>query len=212
MRVVACSKATSLRHKVPTDKFKKSVPTKEFVLQERSDVDPHEKFDPEALGMEDWGDGFHVNPEPVVIKRNLDGSIRRTIPISEAVPADLKPDMWKDGELLVADPIPQPAPRRPQEKVVEMLSGLLMQYYSQMPPGRLSYNPLYDGIPANEALSHDKILQPHELGSDLVHVPAHEVHEWLRKLIGKRAEIRNAKTGKLGWKGDISDLVVRIGR
>ncbi len=194
------------------DKAKKSVPKKEFVLKERSDVDPHEGFDPDKLGMEDWGDGFYVNKEPVIVERNQDGSLRRTTPISEATPDMLTRKVWKDGEIVEAEPVQSPAPRRPQETVVKMLAALLMRYYSEMPPGALSYNPLYDGIPADSFLGDDKILEPNKTNANLVHVSAEEVHSWLRQLIGKRAEIRNAKTGQHGWKGDISDLMVSLKR
>lgn len=196
------------------DKAKKAVPKKEFVLKERSDIDPHEPFVPEKHNMEDWGDGFYVNREPVVVERNEDGSIRRTTPLSEATPDMLRPKIWKDGEIVEAKPIPKPAPppQRPKETVVKMLAALLMRYYASAQPGQLPYNPLYDGIPTNAALGDDRIFEPNKMGTELVHVSAEEVHSWLKQVIGKRAEILNAKTGQLGWKGDISDLVVSLDR
>lgn len=197
------------------EKLRKAAkPKKSFVLKERSDVDPHQGFKPEELGMEDWGEGFYVNPEPVVIERNEDGSLKRTTPISEATPDQLIPKIWQDGQIVEAEAIqkPRPAPKRPQEKVVALLAGLLMRYYASLQPGQIAYNPLYDGIPADASVTDDKILDPKRDGHGLVHVSAEEVHSWLKQIIGKRAQIRNAKTGKLGWQGDIKDLVVTLKR
>lgn len=51
-------------------------------ITERSDFDPHERVRAKDLG-EDWGDGFFVQEEPVLVQRNKDGSIARTTPLSE---------------------------------------------------------------------------------------------------------------------------------
>lgn len=194
--------------------FKASKPTKSFTLQERSDVDPHDGFKPEELGMEDWGDGFFVNPEPVVIERNEDSSIKRITPISEATPSQLEPKVWKDGQIVEAEAVQKPsaAKQRPKETVVQLLAGLLMRYYSEMGPNQLPYNPLYDGIPAKEALHDDWVFQPEKKNAELVHVSATEVHEWLKKVIGKRADVMNLKQGKHGYTSDLSDLTVRLKR
>ena len=193
--------------------MRKSTPKQSFEIQERSDVDPHEKFDPEKAGMVDWGDGFYVEVEPVVIERDQRGAIARTTPLSEATPSQLFPGRFDDaGEPIIADPVARPGPRRMQSKVIEMMAGLLMRYYSEMPPGRLPYNPLYDGIPADEYLSHDRVLEPNKLNADLVHVSAGEVHTWLKKLLAKRAQIINTKTGKTGWSDDLSNLSVSFKR
>jgi hypothetical protein len=193
--------------------MKAKYPTKSRVLKERSDVDPHKsgQFDPEELGMEDWGDGFFVNPEPVVIERGPDQEIVRTTPISEASPEQLFPGHFKEGELIKALPN-QPIKKlsRPKEQVVEMLAGLLMHYYSKQPPGLLAFNPLYDGIPADVALGDNYILQPNLRGDQLVHVSAHEVHQWLKQLIARRAKITTQ--GASGYRGDISDLMVTLSR
>lgn len=191
---------------------RKEVPQRSFDLEERSDVDPHEKFDPEKLGLEDWGDGFHVEVEPVVIERNELGAIKRTTPISEATPHQLMPARFDEHNNLREEAKPKPTPRRMQEKVVDMMAGLLMRYYSDLPPGAIHYNPLYDGIPADEYLADDRVLEPNKLNAKLVHVPAHEVHIWLKKLLAKRAQIINTRTGQRGWNGDISDLQVSFRR
>lgn len=190
------------------ERFKASHPKRVDTLVERSDVDPHAPFDPEALGMDEWYPGFFVNPEPVVIERGQRGEIVRTTPISEAPPQLLFPGKFKDGELIEANPIQKIGAKRPKEMVVEMLAGLLMTYYGSMKPGQIAYNPLYDGIPASVALSDAFILQPEVRGDSLVHVSAGEVHSWLKQLIWKRAEIRSGP----GYKGDISDLTVHLSR
>lgn len=192
----------------PKQILKAKYPTRVDTLLERSDVDPHEKFNPEDLGMEEWDDGFFVNPEPVLIERGPAGNIIRTTPISEAPPEKLFPSMFKDGELIETDPIPKPTAKRPKEQVVEMLAGLLMRYYGSLKPGQIAYNPLYDGIPASVAMTDPFVLQPDVRGDTLVHVPAHEVHQWLKQLIYKRATVRSGS----GFQGDISDLTVHISR
>lgn len=194
-------------------KGKKSVPKQSFEITERSDVDPHQGFDPEELGMEDWGDGFYVHAEPVVIERNPDGAIARTTPLSEATPHQLFPSKFDAGsEPIEAEPVPKMSKRRMQAKTVDMMAGLLMVYYSRLKPGQIAYNPLYDGIPLEESLAGDLILEPNKTDAQLTHVSASEVHEWLKKLLGKRAELINHKTGQKGWSGDISDLSVRLKR
>lgn len=194
------------------DKFgRKDVPKRSFELEERSDVDPHDEFDPESLGMEDWGDGFYVEAEAVVIERNDDQSIKRTIPLSEAEPHQLFPQHFDLNNNPIEENMPsRPAPTRMKEKTVHLMAGLLMTYYARFRPGELPYNPLYDGIPAEEALSSDFILQPGKTNAQLVHVSAPEVHEWLKRVLAKRAEIINTRTGAGGWSGDLQDLSVTL--
>lgn len=188
-------------------KPKKSVQKQGLVLEQRTGVDPHEgKFDPDKLGLEDWGDGFHVEATPVLIERDDRGIITRTTPFTEAVEKGMVPGIDTDG-------IPT-APKRQrtmqpifrQEQIVDLLAGYMMRYFSSFPPGALPFNPLYEGIPISEALTEDTIFDPKDK-MGLVHVPAHEVHEWLRKIIGARAKIINAKTGKKGYAGSINDMV-----
>lgn len=51
-------------------------------ITERSDIDRDQNVKAKDLG-EDWGDGFFVQEEPVLVTRNPDGSIKRTTPLSE---------------------------------------------------------------------------------------------------------------------------------
>ena len=191
---------------------KASHPKKSYVIEERSDVDPHEKFDPADLGMEEWDENFWVNPEPVVVDRGPDGRILRTTPLSEATPEDIGPKIFKDGELIEADPIPTPTPRRMQDKTVHLMAGLLMRYYASLAPGQIGYNPLYDGIPAKAILGSKWDLQPEKTNAELVHVSAAEVHEWLKKLLATRAKIIDDKHGQKGYKDDLSNTIVRLTR
>jgi hypothetical protein len=125
----------------------------------------------------------------------------------------LFPTQFKDGELLEAEPRRRPSPSiMTQEKIVEMLAAYMMTYYSRFGPNQLPYNPLYDGIPLSESLASKYILEPNKSQAMLTHVPAHEVHEWLKKILAKRAQLVNARTGKKGYGTNIDDLVVQFSR
>lgn len=195
--------------------MKKSYQKQVGELQERSDVDPHGKFDPDELGMDDWGDGFHVQAEPVLIERGPGGQIVRTTPLSEAhAQGKLLRLHEQAAENAVEAPQRQrtPGTRKSQEKMIDLLAGLMMTYYSRYGPNQLPYNPLYDGIPLHESKANPLVLQPGKTSATLVHVPAHEVHDWLKQVFAKRADLVNARTGRKGWTGDINDLVVTLKR
>jgi hypothetical protein len=96
------------------------------------------------------------------------------------------------------------------ENTVEMLAAYMMEYYSRFGPNQLPYNPLYDGIPLSESTASNLILEPHKTQAVLTHVPAHEVHEWLRKVLGKRASLVNARTGRKGVGPTLQDTVVHF--
>lgn len=196
------------------EKLKPSYPKKSYVIEERSDVDPHEKFDPAKEGLEEWGENFFVAPEPVVVERDVqDGRIVRTIPLSEATQEDVMPKVYKDGELIVADPVQRMAPKRMKDKTVHLMAGLLMRYYSTLAPGQIAFNPLYDGIPAKAILTDKWILQPEKTNAELVHVSAAEVHEWLKKLLSERMKLINQKNKQSGaFMDDISDTIIRLKR
>lgn len=181
----------------------------EYVLQERSDVDPHEKLNPEVLG-EDLGDGFFLNTEPVFIERGPGGQIVRTTPLSEVTP-EMMAAGSTDPKVVDALPAKPKMTTSAKEKWVDVLAGHLLNWYATKKPGQLPYNPLYEGIPASMAINDRKILQPGQEDA-LVHVSSTEVHEWLRQVLGKRLQIVNTKTGRSGWKGDIQDLAIRINR
>lgn len=195
--------------------MKRSYQEKPLELKERSDVDPHEAFDPDALGMEDWGEGFHVQAEPVLIERHPDGRIARTTPLSDGYAREKLLRMHEEAQSTAVE-APQRERQRgtqfTQRKMIEMLAGLLMTYYSKFAPGQIPYNPLYDGIPLAESKVGSMILQPNQTGAQLTHVSAGEVHEWLKQVLAARAELVNTRTGRKGWNGDLNDLVVQLKR
>lgn len=189
-------------------------PKQTFELQERSDVDPHQKLNPEVLG-EDLGDGFFLNMNPVLVERGPLGNIIKTTPLTE-----IDRDMFLAGstdpriveaKLAAAKPTPSPKPTQGREMMVEVLAGMLLRWYAQLQPGQVGYNPLYDGIPASMSIAGPTILNPGK-NDTLIHVTSAEVHEFLKQVLAKRLEIVNTKTGRKGWKGDIKDLAVSIKR
>jgi hypothetical protein len=198
----------------PNPELKANAPKRQFELQERSDVDPHQKLNPEVLG-EDLGDGFFLDMRPVLVERGPLGNIIKTTPLSE-----IDRDMFLAGStdpkivearMEAAKPTPAPKSTQSKEMMVELLSGMLMRWYASKQPGQVPYNPLYEGIPASMSMANYKILNPSD-AEPLVHVTPAEVHEFLKQVMAKHLEIVNTKTGRKGWKGDIKDLAVRIKR
>lgn len=181
---------------------------KEFVLVERSDVDPHQKLDSDVLG-EHLGEGFFLSG-PVLVERDRRGAIKRTTPLEELTPEQLRAGST-DPKVVDELPARKPRTQDQRQKAVEMMAGHLLTWYASKKPGQVPYNPLYDGIPIEAALDGAHLLDPKDKNG-LVHVSATEVHEWLRQVLGKRMDIVNTRTRQRGWQGDIGDLAVRIKR
>lgn len=165
-------------------------------LEERSDIDQHQSKQAIrrqlAAEGEDWGDGFFVQTEPVMIERGADGAIIRTTPLSEV-------RYWEKDTTppVEADPIPtlKPIPLSEREKLVTVLALRLFKYYKSMPPSLTRYNPIYDGI-LDAPPGSSVLLQPLP-GSKLYLASETEVFEWLKnKVIGPRVRIVEKKQGR----------------
>jgi hypothetical protein len=167
-------------------------------IVERSDVDRH---DPRALREllldeethEDWGDGWYVNAEPVLVERGASGEIVRTTALSEVMPTD---EQVAEGEPIQGRTrvTPTPLNAADRDKVVFILASKLFKWYASQPPHPSRYNPIHDGIPDLPAHSPQN-LQPMP-GTNLFPATPGQVMEWLKGVIGKRAEVQNRKIGR----------------
>lgn len=162
-----------------------------------------------AEGQEDWGDGFYVSPEPVLIQRAPDGSIVRTTPLSEI------PGVSFQGGKLVEDdappvegrerPTPVPLGTADREKLVGILARRLWRYYKDRGPQDPRFNPFRDGIPELPAGS------PHHLqplpGTPLYPATDGQIFDYLKRFIADRVKVVNTK--RFGG-NTIQDLALRI--
>ena len=177
-------------------------------LTERSDVDPHSNLTAKDLG-EDWGDGFYVAPEHVLVERGPDGGIVRTTPLSEIPGVDLYGAANPEPEQASARPKPVALSREERGKLVDVLTMKLFKYYKNRPKDHPAFNPFRDGIP--EVADADPMnLAPGKSEAVLMHPnPSDtEIYMWLRKFVGARASIVDKKQGFNG----IGDLALRIER
>lgn len=168
-----------------------------------------------AEGKEDWGDGFFMEPEPVLVQRAPDGSIVRTTPLSEIpgvhfergglVPNELTTEQ-KEAKAKVVDAKPTPVPltRDQRYKLVEILAGRLFRYYQSRGPMDPRFNPFRDGIPDLPAGSPEH-LEPLP-GTDLYPATDAQIMDWLRRFVGERAEVINRNR----FGGGIEDYALRI--
>ena len=185
-------------------------------IEDRTDVDDHlperQLREEVAAGAEDWGDGFFVDPEPVLVQRGPDGAIVRTTPLHELPGLDLNPDDEEPYEPEHAKHRTHSVlPTSEREKLAFVLANRLYKWYQQQPPRVDQYNPIYDGIPEMPANS-DRALQPLP-GTNLYLASPEQVFQWLYKVVGARVEIVNKKRGLKGHKTDLaSDFSLRINR
>jgi hypothetical protein len=164
-----------------------------------------------AAGKEDWGDGFFVDPEPVLVFRAPDGSIARTVPLSEIPGVNFTGGrMVTDEEILSTKEVPEvatpvPLPTADREKLVGIMAGRLYRYYRERGPKDPRYNPFRDGIPDLPAGSPEH-LQPLP-GTPLYPATDGQIHDWVRRFVADRVKVVN--THRFGG-NTIQDLALRI--
>lgn len=171
-------------------------------IDERSDVDKHQKVKDEDLGDEYWGDGFTVNTEPVMVFRGDDGGIVKTVPLSEYhEQLQYKQESILEEQAPVITPTPLNTADR--EKLVEILAIRLFKWYAAQPRRPDKYNPVYDGIP-DVPPGNPANLQPPP-GTNLYPAAPYQVLEWLKTtVIGPRVRIQNQKKGWTGYRPELS--------
>lgn len=161
-----------------------------------------------AEGQEDWGDGFFVQPEPVIVFRDNAGVIMKTVPLSE-VPGvhvergGLKPD--KPPVEVAPVPTPVPLSTANREKLVTILANRLFKYYWNREPKDLRYNPFRDGIPELPAGAPEH-FQPLP-GTQLYPCTKAQVYAYCRSVVADRVTVinRNKMSGSV-----IQDISLRI--
>lgn len=175
------------------------------VIDERSDFDPHRPVKADDLG-EDWGDGFFVEAEPVLVERDARGEIVRTTPLSEI------PGVQMHGVATARTDTedtskPVSLSRDERRKLVDSLALRLFNYYKRQPKGQ-GFNPFHDGIPEiadadplNLSPGKSEAVVMKQLATDT------EIFLWLRKFVGARAEVIDKNRGN-----GVNDLALRLSR
>ncbi len=174
-------------------------------LVERSDIDRDQKISVDDLGEEDWGGGFRVDPNPVVIERGPQGEIKRTVPLNDVLEAQaiLAEQAWED-EPVVANTVvaPTPVTTEQREKLVRILAVRLFKWYAGQPPHPARFNPIYDGIPQLPPGSPEH-LQPLP-GTKLYPATPDQVLEWLKSsVLAPRIKVINNERGLHGYQPSI---------
>lgn len=174
----------------------KLVPTSR-VIEERSDFDRDLSVRAKDLG-EDWGDGFFVDAEPVIVDRGPDGSIVRTTPLSERV------SQLEEAPPEVQRPVvaTKPLSREDRDKLVFILAKRLFDHYKSLPPMIDKFNPIYDGIP-DLPVGAARTLTPRP-GTQLYDATPQQVFDWLKRFVAKRVEITNKRQGWEGYRPTLS--------
>ena len=166
-------------------------------IVERSDFDRDQRVNPDDLG-EDWGEGFHVETEPVIVDRGPDGEIVRTRPLSEVeFEAEQEWEAQQAAPPIEVDPVIAPSPmnHKDREKLVRILAVRLFKEYAGRSPEDPRYNPIYDGLPQVPPGS-PQTLQPIP-GTKMYPATHGQVLEWLKTdVIGARAKIQNHRIGQ----------------
>lgn len=188
------------------DKGFKASPGTMVDLVERSDIDRDDKISTDMLG-EDWGDGFFVEQEPVLIQRNAAGHIIRSIPLSEVAAhrAMLEEADRLAGPPKEVEPISSPnkLSREDKDKLVFIIAKHLWDWYKAQ--GRLpnELNPLYDGIPTcHEHLAGCPLTPCGKKGRKIgrLYASEGEVLEWLVRVVGSRAKLNIERSGQQGYR------------
>jgi hypothetical protein len=177
------------------------------VLLERSDFDRDLGVNAQELG-EDWGDGFFVSPELVVVDRDVrTGRIVRTTPLSEVT---ARREALREDEIMTGPPLPTPGGLMSvsaREKLVTILAKRMFEYYSS--PAMMSdhavLNPLRDGIPVTLTGEFVLEINPEETRHVVrKRTSPGEVMEWIKALLAKRTTLVNRKNGWTGWNQPIT--------
>ncbi len=178
-------------------------------LREITDVhaDAEDGFGTEG---ESLGDGAFISPEPFKVYKRADGSIFRTVPLSQVEEAEerflMDGDLSEESPLLAKPSItPTPLNRQQRETVIELMAVRLLEDYRKKPRELRAYNPVYDGIPYDVAPGSIQSLQP---GSNKLYPASeYEILEWFKRIVGVRAEFINQNRFGKGYKSDAKDVV-----
>lgn len=159
-------------------------------------------------GKEDWGDGFYVEPSPVLVQRGPDGSIIRTTPLSEIPGVEFSGGkLVEEGDIkeVAAKPTPVTLSRADRQKLVAILARRLYHYWRERGPNDPRYNPFRDGIPELPAGS-PQHLQPLP-GTPLYPATDSQIYDYAVRFIGDRVTVIDKQ--RFG-RGHIQDLALHI--
>lgn len=189
-----------------------SAPLKISELEERSDIDSDFAISADDLGN-DWGDGFFVQEEPVLIKRDSRGNIVRTIPLSEV---EYLREMRINAEKIAeaglvkeVEPVKSPGTRLNTEQrnqLVFIIAKRLCDWYMENMDDITGLNPVRDGIPTCAVHKDGCPLSGCEKIRSVrrKYASPYEVLQWLTRVVGDRAKIVNKRQDWRGYTPDIS--------
>lgn len=187
-------------------------------------VDEHQsqqaiQHDLEETG-EDWGDGFIVQDQPVLIERDPDGGIVRVTPLSEI------PGVSFEGQVLTQDPdlltnaqkelkletaeakeTLVPVGKAERDKIKEILAIKLFKDYQTEAAlkNKARWNPFRDGLPDRPEDAPHFMKPTPEM--PLIPATPGQVFIWLKKEVGKHFEVIDKKGGR---GGSVEDIALRI--
>lgn len=165
---------------------------------------------------DDWGDGFYVDPERVLVIRNPDGGIKSLTPLNS-----LPGVHWQSGKLVKDDetqadiehkiknvegkPVPHPMTRTERERFTMILATRLYNYWKSRGPNDNKFNPFRDGLPELPAGSPEH-LRPLP-GTVTYPATDGQIMAYARKFVGDRASVIDRRRFGVG---KLQDLAIRI--
>ena len=161
-----------------------------------------------AKTHEDWGDGFFVQPEPVLVQRDKWGKIVRTTPLSEIEGVEVDPvefDKDIDPVMAEANPTVVPMTRQQRGKLHAIIAHRLFYYYKDRGPADPRYNPFRDGL-ADLPAGSPEHLQPLP-STQLYPATETQIYDWLLKFVADRTSVIDKR--RFGG-GHLQDLALRI--
>lgn len=166
--------------------------------------------------FDDWGDGFYVDPDRVLVIRNPDGSIKTLTPLNSIPGVHFQAgQLIKDDETqaeieakvknVEGKPAPHPMTRSERTKFTAILATRLYNYWKSRGPNDHLFNPFRDGIPELPAGSPEH-LRPLP-GTVCWPATDGQIMAYARKFVGDRTSVIDRRRFGVG---DMRDLAIRI--
>jgi len=151
---------------------------------------PKRQFlDQVAEGQEDWGEGFFVSPDPVIVFRDTEGAVVKTVPLSEVPGVEYTKQDDVEPLEVEGKETPVPLGTADREKLVAILADRLYKYYWNRGPKDPRYNPFRDGTPSLPAGSPEH-FQPNP-ATKLYPCTKAQVYDYCRQVIVERVTLIN---------------------
>lgn len=160
---------------------------------------PGERLLPdEALGGEDWGDGFRVREEPVVISRDAAGEISKIERLTESkMDQILTAAAAKPAVEAPPVSVSRPLSLKQREALIGILADRFFRWYESKLDDPTLLNPLRDGIPV--CPRHRKGCVHDCKDAQRKYVSQGEAYLWLKAFVADKAEIINKRNNWGGY-------------